>query len=71
MSAELDPDHSDKDQAMHERMAKAIVDVMRKNGECLPQDLLPFGFTKDETIDYWHKAYAIAAVEWSRLKKTA
>jgi hypothetical protein len=68
MSANAAADMSDAELTPHQRMAKAIIDVIRKNGECLPQDLLPLGFSKDETIDQWHKAYAIAIAEWNLSK---
>ena len=47
----------------YERMANVIADLTRKNGGCLPQDLLAFGFTKDETIDHWAMAQTMASVE--------
>jgi len=71
MSANLAAKNSNEEFMPYQRMANAIVEVMRKNGECLPQDLLPFGFTKDETIDHWHKAHAIAKAEWNLLEKIA
>jgi len=49
--------------APYQRMANAIVDVTDKNGGCLPQDLLPLGFTKEETAERWHMADAMARVE--------
>ncbi len=45
------------------RMASAIIDLTRKNGGCLPQDLLPFGFTPQETIDLWQIANGMALIE--------
>jgi hypothetical protein len=69
MSADRATSAADAELTLAQRMAKAIVDVMRRNGECLPQDLLPLGFTKDETIDQWHKAYAIAIAEWTLSKQ--
>lgn len=48
---------------VYERMASAIVALTRKNGGCLPQDLLELGFTKDETIDHWQMAQTMANVE--------
>ena len=49
--------------APYERMAAAIFNLTKKNGECWPQDLLQHGFTKQETIDLWHMANAMALVE--------
>ena len=46
-----------------QRMATAIADLMRKNGGCLPQDLLPLGFSKEETIELWKTAHVLAALE--------
>jgi hypothetical protein len=49
--------------SVYERMANAIADLTRKNGGCLPQDLLALGFTKDKTIDHWQMAQTMASVE--------
>jgi hypothetical protein len=49
--------------SVYERMANVIADLTRKNGGCLPQDLLALGFTKDETIDHWAMAQTMASVE--------
>lgn len=49
--------------APFQRMANAIIDLTRKNGGCLPEDLLAAGFTKQETDDYWHMSFAMACVE--------
>lgn len=49
--------------AVHQRMAAAIVDVTKEKGGCLPQDLLERGFTKEETIEQWHMANAMAVIE--------
>jgi hypothetical protein len=54
--------------APYQRMAKAIVDLTRKNGGCVPQDLLALGFTREETVDRWHMAHAMAAVELKLMK---
>jgi hypothetical protein len=54
--------------ARYERMAKAIVELTKKNGGCLPQDLLQHDFTKQETIDLWHMANAMAEVELKLMK---
>ncbi|HUY67918.1 MAG TPA: hypothetical protein VMV79_01280 [Alphaproteobacteria bacterium] len=44
-------------------MATAIVDLTRKNGGCLPQDLNVEGFSPDEVAEFWHMAHSLAAVE--------
>ncbi len=49
--------------ARYLRMANVIVHLTRKNGGCLPQDLLPLGFSKEETTELWHMANAMADVE--------
>ena len=49
--------------APYERMATVIVDLTAKNGDCLPQDLLQHGLTKQETTELWHMADAMAQVE--------
>jgi hypothetical protein len=49
--------------APYQRMATAIVEVTKEKGGCLPQDLLEKGFTKEETIDRWHMAHAMAEIE--------
>ena len=51
------------------RMAKAIIEQTHKKGECEPQDLLALGFTKQETIDLWHMANAMAAVEMGLVER--
>ena len=56
-------DAPDNKFAPHVRMANAIINLTRKNGGCVPQDLLTLGFTKQETIDLWHMANAMACVE--------
>jgi hypothetical protein len=49
--------------APYQRMANVIIDLTRKNGDCSLQDLVAFGFTKQETKDLWHMAHAMANVE--------
>jgi len=49
--------------APYQRMASVIIDLTRKQGECLPDDLLVVGFTKEETNERWHMAHAMANVE--------
>jgi hypothetical protein len=51
------------------RMAMAIVKLIQKNGDCLPQDLLAYGFTKDETVELWHLARSIAAIELKLMRE--
>ncbi len=60
---DLISDKSENKYAPYERMATAIVDLTKKNGGCLPQDLLEHGFTKQETLDLWHMAEAMAQIE--------
>ncbi|MDD4616150.1 MAG: hypothetical protein PHW76_03415 [Alphaproteobacteria bacterium] len=60
----------DKKFAQHQRMACAIVNASLKKGNCEPQDLLPLGFTREETAELWHMANAMANVEL-RLMKSA
>jgi hypothetical protein len=45
------------------RMAAAIVEISRKNGDCLPQDLNQKGFSPDAVAAHWHMAKSLAAVE--------
>jgi hypothetical protein len=63
---------SDEDQKLSlvSRMAVAIIKVKQAQGGCLPQDLLELGFTKDETIDNWHMASAMANVELKIMGQT-
>jgi hypothetical protein len=49
--------------APYERMATTIVELTKKNGGCLPQDMLQHGFTTQETLELWHMANAMAEVE--------
>ena len=53
------------------RMANAIIDLTLKNGGCLPQDLLPLGFSKLETIDTWPMAHAMARIELNLIEDKA
>jgi hypothetical protein len=71
------PDHivglvtSDKDKKFElvARMATAIVQIIRANGGCLPQDLNEKGFTPDEVVEHWHMAQSLAAVEINLMAK--
>ncbi len=54
--------------APYQRMANIIIHLTRKHGECLPDDLLPLGFSKEETRDRWHMAHAMAAIELRLMK---
>jgi len=49
--------------APYQRMAEAIIDLTSKKGRCEPKDLLSLGFTRQETIDLWDMAHAMASVE--------
>lgn len=46
-----------------QRMAEAIVEIHRKQGGCLPQDLLGKNFTNDDIDRHWGMAKALAYVE--------
>ncbi len=46
-----------------ERMATAIAEIYRKQGGCLPQDLIAKGFTPEEIDRHWAMAKALALVE--------
>ncbi len=56
---------SDKDKtfAPAGRMAATIIEIIRENGGCLPQDLNAKGFTTDEVAEHWHLAKSLAEVE--------
>jgi hypothetical protein len=49
--------------APYARMANAIIAVTKEKGGCLPQDLLEKGFSKEETVERWHMANAMASVD--------
>jgi hypothetical protein len=61
----------DKKFAPHLRMANVIIDVTKKRGDCLPKDLLPLGFSQEETTEHWHLAQAMANVELRLMKNQA
>jgi hypothetical protein len=44
------------------RMAKAIAEIKKRNGNCLPQDLNEVGFTPEEVIEHWEKARSLMDV---------
>jgi hypothetical protein len=46
--------------AVAERMATAIVEIIREQGGCLPHDLAARGFTYDEIDRHWAMAKALA-----------
>ena len=46
-----------------ERMADAIVEIIKKNSGCLPQDLLAKGFTPAQIERHWAMAKALAHVQ--------
>jgi transcriptional regulator with XRE-family HTH domain len=46
-----------------ERMARAVVEIMREEGSCLPKDLLARGFTSEEIGRHWAMAKALSQVE--------
>jgi hypothetical protein len=49
--------------ATAERIATVIVQLYRKQGDCLPKDLLTEGFTAEEIDRHWAMAKALAFVE--------
>jgi len=49
--------------APYQRMANAIIAVTEKHGGCMPHDLIPCGFSKQEITDLWDMARAMADVE--------
>lgn len=53
----------DKKFAPAGRMATAILEIIQKQGCCLPQDLNEKGFTSDEIVQHWHMAHSLANVE--------
>jgi hypothetical protein len=61
---------SDDKFAHYQRMANIIIDLMRKTGGCLPQDLFPLGFSEKETVERWHMAYAMANIELKLMNST-
>jgi hypothetical protein len=54
--------------ALYKKMATIIVDLTRKNGSCSQEDLLEFGFTKEEAAAHWPMANAMAAIELKLIK---
>jgi hypothetical protein len=46
-----------------QRMANAIIKIIKEKGECQPHDLRGKGFTADEIARHWPMAYALAEVE--------
>jgi hypothetical protein len=52
------------------RMAAAIIEISRANGDCLPQDLNAKGFTPVEVAEHWHMARSFAAVEMKLMGET-
>jgi len=60
---DLVTDKSENKFAPYQRMANCIINVAQKNGRCLPKDLLAAGFTREETSERWHMAYAMAKIE--------
>lgn len=53
----------DRKFAPYQHMANVIIHLTRIHGECLPVDLLPLGYSKEEMSERWHMASAMAAVE--------
>jgi hypothetical protein len=48
--------------AVAQRMATAIIEIMREQGGCLPHDLAARGFTYEEIDRHWAMAKALAYV---------
>ena len=45
-----------------ERMANAMVEIIRKKGGCLPQDLNARGFSPKEVADLWDMSKTLVAL---------
>ncbi|MDE2029557.1 MAG: hypothetical protein KGI97_03230, partial [Alphaproteobacteria bacterium] len=52
------------------RMAAVIVEMKKKHGMCMPQDLNAKGFTSQEVVDHWDAAHFLIAINnlssWGR-----
>jgi len=44
------------------RIATAIMEISKKNGACMPQDLNAQGFTPREVADHWNAAHFLIAI---------
>jgi hypothetical protein len=44
------------------RMAAVMVEMKKKNGVCMPQDLNAKGFTPQEVADHWDAAHFLIAI---------
>lgn len=44
------------------RMAAVIMEMKKKNGVCMPQDLNAKGFTPKEVVDHWDAAHFLIAI---------
>jgi len=60
----------DKKFAPAGRMATIILEIICKQGCCLPRDLYERGFTSNEVSKNWHMAYALASVEMHLMNET-
>jgi hypothetical protein len=54
---------SERTIATAQRMATAIIEIMRETGGCLPQDVIARGFTPGEVERHWPMAKGFAHVE--------
>ncbi len=45
------------------KLSRAIVRILKEQGECSPNDLLASGLHKNEVERHWCMAYALAKVE--------
>jgi len=59
----------DKKYALAGRMATSIIEITRKQDECLHHDLHQCGFTHDEVKKYGHMAYSLANVEMNLMNE--
>ncbi|MDD4616152.1 MAG: hypothetical protein PHW76_03425 [Alphaproteobacteria bacterium] len=52
------------------RLAEAIIELRRKDGGCMPQDLNERGFTPSEVAENWDAAHFLIAIndliEWGK-----
>ncbi len=51
-----------------DRMATAIIELLKNNGSCRPEDLKAEGFTQGEIEQHWRMAYGLAKVELNWLE---
>ena len=44
------------------RMAEVIMELRKKNGGCMPQELNARGFTPQEVVDHWDAAHFLITI---------